>query len=41
MDVKFNWTGDSVTAALRRALGAANRDNAMHLAEEGAKQAPV
>lgn len=35
------WRGNELTQALRAALGKANRDNAVHLAKEGALHAPV
>lgn len=40
-NVKMNWNGGAVSAALRQALGRANIDNAVHLAGEAAIQAPI
>ena len=40
-DVTMNWRGNTVLDKVMRAGGAANRDNAVHLAGEAAMQAPV
>ena len=39
--VKMDWKGPAVLAKIMKAGGAANRDNAVHLAGEAAMQAPI
>lgn len=39
--MSITWRGEELKKAMRAALGRANRGNAMHLAGEGAMQAPV
>lgn len=37
----MTWRGDELKKAMRAALGKANYDNAVHLAGEGARRAPI